>query len=116
MNGKPVIFGTWDAPITDGATPIDVPTNLRCLYCREHFKPEDNGGVINGQPQHRECGLRSVMGGIGHHVNHVRYCRGELGPDAGLTYRQSALMVWSWFMYKSLPDEATLDNIRINTV
>jgi hypothetical protein len=55
----------------------------------------DNGAVMpTGFVQHRECSLRAVWGGIGHHVDHERYCHGELGPDAGLSYRESALLVW----------------------
>src|SRR5262245_22762969 len=74
-------FGVWDAPMTDDATWLDAPPpGLACLYCGEAFKPDDNGGIICGTPQHRECGLRVVMGGIGHHVNHAKYCRSELGP------------------------------------
>ena len=47
---------------------------------------------------HQECGLRMVLGGIGHLTNHAHWC-GEMGdPDAGLSYRQSALEVWSLWM------------------
>lgn len=88
-------FGEWDAPITDGAQWIDTPVDEVCVYCGEHFKPGDNGAIMpTGLAQHRECGYRSVMGGIGHHVDHARYCRSELGPDAGLSKRESALLVW----------------------
>jgi hypothetical protein len=93
-----LVFGTWDSPFTDGATPIDVPTHLSCMYCHEPFVDGDDGAVqTNGWAQHKECALRSVMGGIGHHVNHERYCHGELGPDAGLRYRVSAILVWDWY-------------------
>ena len=89
-------FGTWDAPATDDAVWLDeVPTHLRCMNCRENFRPGDHGAIMpTGFAQHRECALRSVMGGIGHLVDHERYCHGEHGPDAGLTYRQSAWLVW----------------------
>jgi hypothetical protein len=88
-------FGEWDAPMTDGAEWIDVPTGLAGMFCRRQFEAGDNGAIMPaGFSQHRECVLRAVLGGIGHHVDHARYCRGELGPDAGLTYRQSALLVW----------------------
>jgi hypothetical protein len=92
-------FGVWDAPMTDDAEWLDAPPlNLACMYCLEHFRPGDSGAIMStGFAQHRECGLRSVWGGIGHHVNHALYCGGELGPDAGLTYRESALLVWRHF-------------------
>jgi hypothetical protein len=89
-------FGTWDAPVTDDAEWLpEVPTDLRCMFCRELFRDGDSGAIMpTGFAQHRECSLRSVMGGIGHRVDHARYCRGPLGTDGGLTYRQSAWLVW----------------------
>lgn len=92
---KVLAFGQWDAPMTDGAEWIEVPTDESCMYCQEPFEEGDNGAIMpNGFAQHRECGLRSVWGGIGHLVDHVRYCNGEYGPDAGLSYRASARLVW----------------------
>jgi len=88
-------FGIWDAPATDGAIWIDVPTHLSCMHCRRDFIPGDNGLVnAGGWGQHRECSLRAVMGGIGHLVDHRRYCIGMRDPDAGLNYRQSAWLAW----------------------
>jgi len=94
--GRVHAFGVWDAPITDDAVWLEtVPTGASCMYCHEHFKPGENGAIMpNGFGQHRECSLRSVWGGIGHQVNHERYCHGPLGPDAGLSKRESSLLVW----------------------
>jgi hypothetical protein len=65
------------------------------MQCRETFRAGDNGAIMpNGFAQHRECALRSALGGIGHLVDHARYCASDHGPDAGLTSRQSALLVW----------------------
>ena len=52
----------------------------------------------DGQPApgHRECMLRSVVGGIGHLIAHEYWCVQHRDPDAGLTYRQSALLVDAW--------------------
>jgi hypothetical protein len=89
-------FGVWDAPITDDAEWIDVPTELSCMHCRERFEAGDNGAIMpTGFAAHRECHLRAVLGGIGHMVDHEFFCHGELGPDAGLSYRTSALLVWN---------------------
>lgn len=44
-------------------------------------------------PSHRACALREVLGGIGHLVDHDRWCVREGDPDAGMTYRESALCV-----------------------
>lgn len=95
-------FGTWDAPMTDGAEWLDaVPVEMTCMYCRELFQEGDNGAIMpNGFAQHRECGYRAVMGGIGHFVDHTFFCRSELGPDAGLSYRTSALLVWNFVIEK----------------
>lgn len=89
-------FGVWDAPITDDAEWIEAPVGQLCMHCQTAFAEGDNGAIMpTGFGQHRECSLRSVLGGIGHLVDHERYCGGELGPDAGLSYRLSALLVWN---------------------
>lgn len=106
-------FGEWDAPITDDAEWIDVPTGLVCVHCGEPFAEGDNGAIMpTGFAEHRECGYRGVMGGIGHHVDHARYCRGELGTDAGLSRRQSALLVWRHLVERDLVTEAELEELR----
>lgn len=106
-------FGVWDAPMTDDAEWIDPPIGERCMYCREAIEADDNGAIMpNGFVQHRECSLRSVWGGIGHLVDHARYCGGELGPDAGLPYRVSALLVWAMCVDKITVTPDHLDWIR----
>ncbi len=45
------------------------------------------------QTTHRSCMLREVLGGIGHLIAHDYWCVKHHDPDAGLTYRQSALLV-----------------------
>jgi hypothetical protein len=78
MKSQPIeapvrVFGTWDAPVTDDAKRIDVPVARLCMHCRETFRDGDNGAIMpNGFAQHRECALRVALGGIGHHVDHVR--------------------------------------------
>jgi hypothetical protein len=105
------VFGTWDAPVTDEAVPIDAPLRFQCIHCRLHFLPDDNGAVMpSGVAVHRECSLRTVQGGIGHLVNHDRYCADPaLGPDAGLTYRASALLVWRVFVERATITEEMVD-------
>lgn len=104
------VFGVWDAPMTDDSVEIPVPRGVACMYCRETFEPDDNGAIMpTGFAQHRECGLRGVIGGIGHLVNHSRYCGGELGPDAGLGFRQSALLVWRHHVDGARVAEGELD-------
>lgn len=95
-------FGEWDAPLTDNAVWLDdVPTDRTCMSCRENFQEGDNGAIMpNNYATHRECHLRSVVGGIGHLVDHSFFCHGELGTDAGLSYRASSLLVWNFYVNK----------------
>ena len=46
--------------------------------------------------RHPECGVRMAIGGIGHLIAHSYWCIERHDPDAGLTYRQSALLVAAW--------------------
>ncbi|MGD0386301.1 MAG: hypothetical protein ABSB73_09210 [Solirubrobacteraceae bacterium] len=91
------VFGVWDAPITDDDEPIATPVGSVCAWCQQAVKEGDNGRIAAaGFTEHRECSLRNAMGGIGHLVDHARYCRGELGTDAGLSRRQSSLLAWEF--------------------
>ena len=60
--------------------------------------PEDypTGVLISSREHHPECGLRMALGGIGHLIAHEYWCSQRRDPDAGLTYRQSALLVRAW--------------------
>lgn len=62
-------------------------------YCR-FCKP--TAGAFDPRDQHPECGLRSVVGGIGHLTDHGYWCIGMGDPDMGLSYRESALRVAVW--------------------
>lgn len=115
---KAGVFGVWDAPVTDELDPIPTPVGERCMHCREQIAEGDNGAVMpfGHFVQHRECSLRSVMGGIGHHIDHARYCAGEFGTDAGLSYRRSALLVWQLLIERKRITEANLEHLRERTV
>lgn len=74
-----------------------------CLLCGEEIHDLSlTVGTIgaDGQPRlvpvHHECNLREVMGGIGHIIAHPYWCKERHDPDAGLTYRQSAMLVYSY--------------------
>lgn len=106
-------FGTWDAPMTDDAEWIPVPTDRHCMNCCEQFQDGDNGAIMpTGFAQHRECSLRAVMGGIGHLVDHEHYCHGELGPDAGLSYRESSVLAWQFIAERAPITVADIDARR----
>lgn len=106
------MFGVWNASFTDGLLPIAAPIGARCLHCREEVADGDNGAVLCGVARHRECSLRAVVGGIGHLVDHARYCRSDLGPDAGLSCRASSLLVWALFVDGADVSEADLQRAR----
>lgn len=54
---------------------------------------------------HRSCMLREVLGGIGHLIAHEYWCEQKHDPDAGLTRRQSALLVRHFYSIVGIPDE-----------
>lgn len=66
---------------------------MTCELCQEGIHPGDVSRGVKTMIAHRECLLRSGIGGIGHLLDHAHFCKGDLGPDAGLSYRLSALLV-----------------------
>lgn len=69
----------------------EAPTDT-CRFC----DPHPPLGTFDPRDQHPECGLRSAVGGIGHLTNHAYWCLVVNDPDAGMTYRQSAIQVARW--------------------
>jgi hypothetical protein len=74
-----------------------------CILCGTDIEDSDQGSFMGNWEQHpalvpihRECSLRSVLGGIGHLRDHAVWCIIEGDPDAGMSYRESALAVWDW--------------------
>jgi hypothetical protein len=69
---------------------------MLCAMCTEDIAPgEEHQSGINFVA-HRECLLRDVVGGIGHLIAHDYWCTEKGDPDAGLTRRQSSLLVDAW--------------------
>jgi hypothetical protein len=77
-----------------------VTGEANCVLCTEPVDPDDDTrpiGTEDGMRQaHRECLLRSVLGGIGHLTDHFYWCIQMHDPDGGCTYRQSALECDAW--------------------
>lgn len=80
-----------------------------CVYCDEPIYGDLASGVIytiyteNGPRHgHYQCGLREVVGGIGHLVAHDYWCVQKNDPDAGLTRRESSLLVAEWVRFKGV--------------
>lgn len=76
--------------------------SLICAHCRETILADEDRADIITMDAHRECALRSALGGIGHLLDHAHFCHSELGPDAGLDYRTSALLVDVWVARKGV--------------
>lgn len=77
-----------------------------CILCDEPIQHLDVVHISPGYA-HRECGLRSVLGGIGHHEDHEKWCVIMRDPDGGRSYHQSAVEVLAlWDDGKIFQDEA----------
>ena len=104
-----VYFGErWDAPVFDGVLCRQAPTPVgeKCRGCDEPVISGDQGfihpllsnhghGVV---PIHRECQLRSFLGGLEHLEGRCEYtghCH-VLRRAAGRSIRDDALAVWDW--------------------
>lgn len=64
-----------------------------CRLCVSGHRPEL---PMPGPGFHYECGLRMVLGGIGHLTDHDYWCVENGDPDMGLTFRESAMGVAAW--------------------
>lgn len=105
----------WPSGVCDYGTQVETPIGDPCELCGEAVGPFDQGNFIGSMrgeegewvpifaPVHRECSLRGVLGGIGHLRNHGVWCSERHDPDGGLTYRQSALLVWDWVADHGFP-------------
>jgi hypothetical protein len=90
----------WPSGVCDEGIQVVTPVGEECIFCETPIEPTDQGSFIGSLedliPAHKECSLRSVMGGIGHLRDHFFWCRDKGDPDGGLGYRESALQVWRY--------------------
>lgn len=98
----------WPSGVCDEGTQVAMPLGENCELCGEHIIPGDQGsfiGKVDGGlgPVHKECSLRSVLGGIGHLDHHNYWCVKNHDPDGGFSYRESALQVWKWVADHGFP-------------
>jgi hypothetical protein len=88
---------------------------VKCILCDEEITETDRLSPAQSSmwdPRlgwqlvraHSECGLREVLGGIGHLIDHEHYCLVMHDPDAGLTYRESARLVATWVEIKGVSE------------
>jgi hypothetical protein len=103
MTGFEFFGEPWPSGICDDGKQVPTPIGEACVLCAEPIVAGDRGSFMvslgfarpHGGPVHRECSLRSVLGGIAHLNGSPNCtCRGGTDPDDGLSYRASALRVW----------------------
>lgn len=93
----------WASAVCDYGEQVPTPVGEDCLLCDEPIVASDRGLMMTGErggrwsllPIHRECELRSVIGGI-EHLTAGPHAVGSCYEGATLTYRQSALQAWDW--------------------
>lgn len=90
----------WPSGICENGIQVPTPVGVECILCQTGVQEGQQGSFMHGsdeegvKPAHKECSLRAVLGGIGHHRDHLYWCREMGDPDGGLSYRESALAVW----------------------
>ena len=67
---------------------------MRCVLCEEPIAVTDK--LVSRLIAHRECLLRTAVGGIGHLENHEYWCLEVGDPDGGRSSHQSALECDDW--------------------
>lgn len=96
----------WPSGICDGGTQVATPIGIACALCAEPIAADDQGsfiGTMTGPaPVHRECSLRSALGGI-EHLTAGPHVVGTCYEGSTLTYRQSALAAWDWIQTHGFP-------------
>ena len=102
----------WPSGICDDGEQVSTPVGRVCVLCDVPIVEGDQGSfmgtaLLEGHGDfgavHRECSLRSVLGGIGHLTDHQRWCIEAGDPDGAVNYRTSALMVWRWVAEHGYP-------------
>jgi hypothetical protein len=99
----------WPSGVCEEGTQVDTPVGFACALCDEKMVDGDRGSFMGTTeppyfgPVHRECSLRSVLGGIGHIQNHLVWCVEKRDPDAGFPYRKSSQLVWDWVQEHGFP-------------
>jgi len=105
---QPRYFGEpWPSGICEEGVRVPVPVGEMCWWCEETITEDACGSFMLGptgmDPMHRECALRSTLGGIGHLEDHHFWCVIMGDPDGGRTKRYSALEVWAWVNAHGIP-------------
>jgi hypothetical protein len=76
---------------------------MNCPLCAEPITAAEDRRPLAAGFAHRECLLRSAVGGIGHLEDHNLWCVLRGDPDGGRSYRESARAVDAWIHAHGLP-------------
>lgn len=72
------------------------PENPTCAHCGEDIKPGERGPAT-GEPVHRECLIRLIVGSISHQLGKCRCYGGDWEDPPELSVREAArLAVEYW--------------------
>lgn len=69
----------------------------QCLGCDELILPGDRLAPSFGQPLHFECGLRSIIGSVGHQKKNCSCYGGTEEDPPGMTRREAAKAAMEYF-------------------
>ncbi len=82
--GPPALRKEWE-------TQVDTPIGSACLHCKETIVEGDIGTVnYGGQIMHYECGMRGVIGSVGHLMGKCSCFGGDEEDPPGMTVREAA--------------------------
>jgi hypothetical protein len=77
-----------------------------CVWCEEVVLDTDPQAPNYAQPMHYECGLRAVIGSLGHQRMRC-FCHGGTEEDPpGLTRRQAAMAAALFFHLGRVPGDS----------
>lgn len=99
----------WNVPALDGKHQLATPLGEKCYFCDTEILQGDRGTWtpvtrvagdgepwVRIDPVHRECNLRSGLGGIAHLEKRCKCYGGTDQDDDGRSVREDALAVWIW--------------------
>jgi hypothetical protein len=93
----------WPSGVCDDGVQVATPVGSVCLLCSDPIEAGDQGSFFaDGSPEHRECSLRSVIGGI-EHLTAGPHAVGTCYDGSTLSYRESAIQAWQWVQEHGMP-------------
>jgi hypothetical protein len=108
--GKMHWFGApWDSWLCEECPHVPMPVGQTCLWCHEPIEEGDSGVTQlcflldqppQRRPQHLECHIRSVCGGLNHLLGQCMCCGGDAPPDPPTLSRREAARAAALFVQR----------------